>query len=211
MSSGYDRIYSDLLPELSRCNLAESAARLGLKLLPSGEVAAELCGREYLVTNQGVEPADRQPVNVNHRSVLAYYILSKGSGEMEQSWVPLNRLSGTIDGQKTHDKGMLLQPLLRELGNDYARFHYAASKLGGVPEPNSDDGARVWSFRVLPKIPIRVRFYEADDEFPADIQLFFDRSARKFLEYECLAFLTGCFVDSLLKAARQAAVAHASQ
>ena len=211
MSSGYDRIYSGLLPELSRCNLAESAARLGLKFLPDGEVVAEFCGREYRITNLGVEPTDNQPVNVNYRSVLAHYILSKGSGDAEQSWVPLGRLSGMIDGQKTHDKGMLLQPLIRELGDDYARFQDAARKVGGVAQPDSDDGAHVWTFRALPKIPVRLLFYEADDEFPADIQLFFDRSARRFLEYECLAFLTGCFVDSLLKAARQASVMHASQ
>jgi hypothetical protein len=204
MSSGYDRIYSDLLPELARCDLAESATRLGLKLLSTGEVAAQLCGREYLITNRGVEAADGQAVNVNYRSILAYYILAKGSGEVEHSWVSLGRISGMPDGQKTHDKGMLLRPLVRELGAHYDRFQCAARKLGGIAEPDSGDGAHVWSFQLLPKIPVRLMFYEADEEFPADIQLFFDRSARRFLEYECLAFLAGCFVSSLLAASREA-------
>jgi hypothetical protein len=208
MGSGYEQIYLGLKPRLSECDLAKSARRLGLKVLPSGEVAVEFCGREYLITREGVNPADGQPVDVNYRSVLAYYILSKGSGEPEHSFVPLRSLSGMIDGQNTHDKGLLLKPLLREFADDYDGFQRAARKLGGVLEGISADGGHCWSFQVLPKIPVRLVFYEADDEFPADVQIFFDRGARRFLEFECLAFLTGCFIKALNTAARETVTAN---
>lgn len=203
MSSGYEQIYLGLKPELAQCDLAESAHRLGLKLLTSGEVAVEFCGRDYRITREGVNPADGEPVDVNYRSVLAYYILSKGSGEPENSFMPLSRMTGMIDGRNTHDKGLLLKPLIRDFGEHYDAFQRAARRLGGMPEDVSADGGHGWRFQVLPKIPLRLVFYEADDEFPADIQLFLDSSARRFLEFECLAFLTGCFVSALCTSARE--------
>jgi hypothetical protein len=207
MGSGYDRIYSQLRPALAHCDLADSAQRLGLQLLPEGAVAVDFCGREYRITNNGVEPADGQPVHVNFRSILAHYVLSQGSGEPGQSWMTLNRMSGVPEGRKAHDKDMLLQPLLDELGRNYPRFEQAACRLGGVPAESNDAG-HAWTFKILPKIPVRLVFYEVDEEFPAEIQLYFDRSASRFLGYECLAFLSGCFIDAILDAAQQPVAAH---
>jgi hypothetical protein len=202
MITGYEQIYLDLLPRLSECDLVESARRLGLEVLPSGEVSANFCGRKYLITHTGVTPADDEPVNVNCRSVLAHYILSKGRAEPEHSFLPLSRMTGMPDGQKTFDKGMMVKPLLREFGNDYEAFQSATLRLGGVLENASDNHEHRWTFTVLPKILLRLVYHDADEEFPADIQLLFDRAAPRILEFECLAFLSGCFIHSLIAAAR---------
>jgi hypothetical protein len=206
MSTGYGQIYRGLLPRLAQCDFAESAGRLGLELTANGDVTVKFCGREYRINAAGVQPADGQPDDVIYRSVLAYYILSPGRGEPEHSYVPLFRTAGIIDGQKLHDKGILSTPLLREFGDDYDKFQSAAGKIGGVPENSSPDGGHCWTFQVLPKIPLRLVFYEADEEFPADIQILFDRSAPQFLAFECLAFLTGCFSKSLIRAAAVPAI-----
>ncbi len=188
-----------------RNDFAESAGRLGLELLANGDVRVELCGREYRINSAGVNPSDGLPDDVNYRNVLAYYILSTGRGEPEHSYVPLPRTTGMPDGQKTHDKGILIAPLPREFGDDYSKFQSAARKIGGVLEAASAEGGHCWSFQVLPKIPLRLVFYEADEEFPADIQILFDRSAPRFLAFECLAFLTGCFRKSLIRQGTRAA------
>jgi hypothetical protein len=200
-TTGYEQIYLDLLPRLAQCDLAESAQRLGLELLASGEVAAKFCGRRFVISAAGVNPEDGRPVDVNYRSVLSHYILSKGRGEPEHSFLPLGRLTGMIAGQKTFDKGLMEKPLLKEFGGDYAKFRAAARQLGGILEDASDGGHR-WTFQMLPKIPVRLVFYEADDEFPADIQILLDRAAPRFMEFECLAFLTACFVKALITTAR---------
>jgi hypothetical protein len=204
MSSGYEQIYRDLIPELAQCDLAESAGRLGMAVLPDGNVGVEFCGRAFRISPTGVEPADGQPVDVNFRSILAYYIVSKGRGEPEHSYLPLSRMTGMIAGQKSHDQGIMVRPLLREFGDDYSKFQFAAGKLGGVLQEAAPDGGQCWDFAVLPRIAIRLVFYQADDEFPADIQIQLDRSAPRFLAFECLAFLTGCFTKSLIMAARSA-------
>jgi hypothetical protein len=52
---------------------------------------------------------------------------------------------------------------------------------------------------VLPAITMRLVFIDADEEFPAEIQIMFDKIAPRYLEFECLAFLTGSVAKELLR------------
>ena len=92
-------------------------------------------------------------------------------------------------------------PLERYFGNDYVKFGEAAVKLGGIEE-EPQVGKHLWRFDVLPKIPLKIVFYEADDEFPFDIQIMLDKTALQFLEFEWLAFMVGCFVLAPIKMAQ---------
>ncbi len=58
-------------------------------------------------------------------------------------------------------------------------------------------GKHLWKFNVLPKIPLKIVFYEADDEFPTNIQIMLDKTALQFLEFECLAFMVGCVCSGI--------------
>jgi len=77
MSSGYEQIYESLIPKLSECNFLEVAERLGLSAQQDGTLSVNFLGREYEISSRGVNPTDGKPVNVNNRSVLAYYTLLK--------------------------------------------------------------------------------------------------------------------------------------
>ena len=80
MASGYEQIYESLIPKLSKCNFLEVAERLGLSLQPNGTLSVNFLGREYEISSYGIIPIDGKPVNVNNRSVLAYYTLSERCG-----------------------------------------------------------------------------------------------------------------------------------
>jgi hypothetical protein len=55
--------------------------------------------------------------------------------------------------------------------------------------------AYVWKYTVLPKIPIKIVYYEGDDEYPTNLQILFDKTAIKIYKFEPLAFLYGCFSE----------------
>jgi hypothetical protein len=156
--------------------------------------------REYRITLDGVEPLDGQPVNVNNRSVLLYYLLSKGHEEPENSYILFESIPRMISGLSGQNR-LMNTPLERYFGNDYVKFSQAAIKLGGI-EGESQVGKHLWKFDVLPKIPLKIIFYNADDEFPVNIKIMLDKTALRFLEFECLAFMVGCFVRSLIKTAQ---------
>jgi hypothetical protein len=196
MKGGYDSIYLELITQLSECDFQESADRLGLEYVDGG-VHVCFLKREYRITLDGVEPLDSQPVNVNNRSVLLYYLLSKGQGDPENSYLPFESMPRMIGG--VHGQSRLMNaPLERYFGSDYLKFSEAAGKLGGIEE-ESQVGKHMWRFDVFPKIPLKLVFYDADDDFPAEIQIMLDKTALQFLEFECLAFMVGCFVRALIK------------
>jgi hypothetical protein len=194
MPNGYEAIYETLIPRLVECDFAEAAGRLGFELLPTGNMAIDFLGRKYEIGLDGVTPADGKPVNVNNRSVLIYYALSQGRGEPAYAFSLLHHFAG---GLGTGDTSWMTASLVREFGGDYEKFCLAARKLGLVFEGTTRSGDSIWSYALLPKIPIRLLYCEADDEFPCEVKIMFDNSASRFLEFEPLAFLCGCFVRAL--------------
>jgi hypothetical protein len=53
-------------------------------------------------------------------------------------------------------------------------------------------------FNALPKIPVLLLFNDADEEFPAQCAVLFERRAENFLDMECLA-MVGMLLFEYLK------------
>jgi hypothetical protein len=201
MSSGYEQIYESLIPKLSKCDFLEVAERLGLSLQPDGHLSVNFLGREYEISSYGVNPMDGKSVNINNRSVLAYYTLSKGMGEPAFSYVPIFYLTGTgITFSKNIE--WMTNPLEETFSGDYRTFSDTMCRLGGVFSGKLKSGGYSWFLKVLPKIPLHIIYYENDDEFPCEVQILFDKNASLFMEFECLAFLEGCFVRAMIMTAQ---------
>lgn len=199
MKGGYDSIYLGLIPRLSDCDFHESADRLGGRYVTEG-VHLTFLKRDYRITKQGAEVLDGQPVNINNLSVLVYYILSKGRGDPEHSYIRFESIPRFVGGLSGQNR-LMSAPLERYFAEDYANFADAARKLGGI-EIEFQTGKHSWIFDVLPKIPLKIDFYEADEDFPVEIQILLDKTAPHFLEFECLAFMVGCFVHTMIRTAQ---------
>ncbi|AGL00170.1 DUF3786 domain-containing protein [Desulfoscipio gibsoniae] len=201
MSSGYEQIYESLIPKLSKCDFLEVAERLGLSLQPDGALSVNFLGREYEISSRGVNPTDGKPVNVNNRSVLAYYTLSKGVGEPTFSYVPISYLAGTGIILSTNIKWMT-DPLVKTFSGNYVTFSETMCRLGGVFNGKLKSGGYSWLLKALPKILLQIVYYDGDDEFPCEVQILFDKNASRFMEFECLAFLEGCLVRAMIMTAQ---------
>lgn len=200
MHGGYDSIYRGLVARLPECDFREAAGRLGLDH-SDGSVRLTFLGRPYRITRDGVQCDDGRPTNVNTLSVLLYYLFSTGRGDPEGSYVlveALPRMVGMLGAQSR----LMTDPLERHFADGYGAFSAAATRLGGVEEA-SRAGSHLWKFSVLPKIPVKLAFEEADDDFPVGVQIMLDRTAIEFLEFECLAFMIGCLVRALIETAEQ--------
>jgi hypothetical protein len=195
LHGGYDSIYRGLVARLPGCDLREAADRLGLDYV-EGSVRVGFLGKSYRITPDGVHCDDGRPTTVNTLSVLLYYLLSEGRGDPEGSYVlveAIPRMVGMLGAQSRS----LSAPLERQFADSYGAFSAAATKLGGIEE-EPRVGTHLWKFTVLPKIPVKLAFEEADDDFPVSVQIMLDRTAIQFLEFECLAFMVGCLVRALI-------------
>lgn len=198
MINGYEETYKMLVPRL-KCDLEERAERLGLTPLGHGKVSVDFLGRAYMVTNNGVEAADNEPSSPQFRGVVICYVSSNGSGSPTGNYSLLHRFAGAT---MSSGSGMMwmTQKAVDAFKGDYKKFSEAATRLGMTLDISNDSpnvGEYVWAYNVLPKIPMHVIFNEADDEFPCEIKIMFDDIVSRYLEFEQLAFLSGCFISAL--------------
>ena len=197
MSKGYEKNYLGIVHKLADCDFTEAAARLGLAPPVNGVVKISFLGRDYEINSTGVTVTDGSPVHPNYLSILVFYITSKGRAEPEGAYNSLHSFVSPPAG--AGDISWLTStPLSDEFGKDYARFNDTMKSLGAVNE-ESAKGKHTWIYRVLPKIPMKIVYLEADEEFPCEVKLQLDNCAKKFLEFEQLAFLCGCFVTTMVK------------
>ena len=204
MAKAYEALYENLRPRLADCDLRACALRMGLPAPIGGTIHCDFLGRKYLISRQGVEKTDERPENINSRSVLIHYLLSEGEGWPTGEFVPMSKLTGMVAGGKSHD-ALFAKPLRGFLGENYQGPLPAAEALGGILSASSKKTEYHWYFQLLPKVPMKLVHYVPDDEYPLEFKYLFDRQAVRILEYECLAFLIGCFNYELIAAHRSAA------
>ena len=73
----------------------------------------------------------------------------------------------------------------------------ACTTLGGSHPGIELSYDLIMRFDPLPKIPLLMLFNDADDDFPANCSVLFERRAEKYLDAESLAILGGLFADRL--------------
>lgn len=101
---------------------------------------------------------------------------------------PLGRdLVGIRDLKEGHffsgPHALRLEPLLDRFGGDRAGFLRAAASLGGEAVSLADAACRLHPF---PRAPLTYLLWEADDEFPARVQVLLDRPLEEALPADAL-------------------------
>ncbi|MDR0685026.1 MAG: DUF3786 domain-containing protein [Spirochaetaceae bacterium] len=207
MGKGHAQTYDWVVKLLGDCNFDDAARRLGFDRTADGGLAIDFLGRRYRITKDGIEPPVPEDTRdgvfeFNVRSVLGYYALSDGNREPLMDFYPLNHFShGVFSGAGKDGSDWSTKPLREAIGGDYKKFCAAAEKLGLVFEETRGEGKYAWSYRLLPKLPVKIVYYEGDDEFPSDIKVLYDKTAPLFFKFEPLAVLHTCFIHSLADAA----------
>ncbi len=194
---GYRKIYQDLIARLATADISAGARNLGLALNSSGEVEVYFLNRKYRVSKKGVTRADGTKVLETLGSVIIQYILNRSRGEAAWRFVTLSELAGPLftEGAYTHDA--LELPLIKRFKGKMPELMAAAESLGGWPGGEAGLGGISLIFELLPKIPVKLVFYDGDDEFPARASLLIDQNATDFLEFEFMAVLVTIFVREL--------------
>ncbi len=183
----YEAVYVGLVERLAGADIARAADDLGLALR-GGEALVRLLGRGYLVGKEGVRADDGGKAAFTHRIVLAYYLLHGGRGEPAGRFVPYRELPGGADFARN-----LAQTVEGRLAGFFAGrlkdLAHAARALGGAQAAGEARADAAYEFTALPKLPLMITFYDADEDFPAEAKLFYDLLAPNFLDLECLAVL----------------------
>ncbi len=193
----FERIYRDYLHEVARLDFPSIAPRLGLELDADGLVVP-LFGRAYRVSKDAV--ADKQGLRPDHAvlvPVFRYLLLCPQRPPEGADWVAFRDFRDAapfVGAFADNVEGAIA----RHFSGRLADLERAARRLGGRPPGLrlAYDLAAV--FDGLPRVPLLLLFNDADEQFPAECRVLFERRAALFLDMECLAIL-GMLMAGFLK------------
>lgn len=192
----YEDVYLGLVDRLKRADYRHAMLELGAR--DAGEdVALDVLGRTCLVGPTGVKAADGRDVDFTVRIVLSYYLLHGGQGDQTGQWVAYRDFK---DGAFFH--ASYAQIVENKIASDFSgrlpALTRAAQRLGGSPLNAGLGGDVCYRFPALPRVPLALVFYDADDDFPSSARVLFDAGAPRFLDMECLAVLGLILTDQLI-------------
>jgi hypothetical protein len=161
-----------------------SHASVGTVFLSSGDPAADRSPRwtERLYFNE---------------AMALYHLLRYTKDHPQQSgiWVPNTELHGTAIRSRQPDP--LLTPFSRLFSGRCRELQKACEAAGGSPAGQKGDAD--FLFHATAQIPLRLIFWDADEDFPSQTQVLVDSRITDFLHVESV----GCVVSDLLEIIKQ--------
>ncbi|MFO8057257.1 MAG: DUF3786 domain-containing protein [bacterium] len=143
-------------------------------------------GADYRVNPQtrDIGPCEQNvpPVNTETGLSIIFYLLKASDAELSGEWISEKELTGGT----TFFRGPHAVPvhLIEErFGEDMESFRKVCEGLGGSPLSLADVSFR---FQILPRVPVAVLFWPADDEFEARARLLFDESIELHLPLDII-------------------------
>ena len=130
---------------------------------------------------------------------IMHYLLKSRETNLLTEWISVK----DIPGGATFFRGPHEIPtslISSRPGNNVKKFKKACEKLGGV-SINMADAAYV--FKITPRIPAALLYWEGDDEFTAESKILFDKSVSEHLALDIIFALAVDICSRIAKAAKK--------
>lgn len=152
-------------------------------------------GREYAVCREsGTVRRCRDGSEAEHSEVLSIFDLLCHEGQEKWAahrYAPVNSLKGRSAvgvGTDFNTK------IAGRFDADPDKFRNACLALGGTPVDMGDIGFR---FPVFDELSVILKFYHADEDFPASVTLLWDENMLQFVFYETVFYIAGVLLHAI--------------
>ena len=127
-----------------------------------------------------------------NEAMAVYHLLhyTKETAVISGKWVPSHSLDGVVSRREIPDP--LLTPFALRCTGKTEELDAACRKAGGVKLTAGDVA---YEFEAFPQVHLRMVFWDADEDFPAQVQILVDQCVTDFLHYETV----GCVISDLLE------------
>lgn len=195
-ASIFEQIYQDYLAQLGQVDLQNIANKRGTEM-KGDSILVPLFGQLYKISPKGIlDPSGKEPIH-SVKVVLCQYLLHAPATEPEgEDWVSYKDFkdaSPFVGGFQNNTE----KAIAKNFAGRLEALRKACLQLGGK-DPGLDWGYPLsMKFDPLPHVPILLLFNDADEEFPAQCLLLFERRAEKYLDMESMAILAWLLTDYL--------------
>lgn len=103
---------------------------------------------------------------------------------------------GSLPGVYVGGSGLSMTggTLAEKIDKSPLAFSRALGAMGGTPVPLGDMGFRL---PVFPDLPMCLKFYHGDEDFPPSLTFLWDRNTLRFVRYETVYYIAGCLCASV--------------
>ncbi len=188
MKNNYDVMAEQARQLFLTYDPAPLCRRLGLPFTDA-EISIRFLGTDYHIRRSDGRVLDDAGRQANFNTVMSVYDLlcrSKETPILKREFVPitaLNRIHGTHPVHET-----LNNPNAAFFAGRTAALAELCRRRGGTPWGKGDVS---FVLPVFDFFPVRLCFWDADEEFPASLQFFWDANALQFVHYETLWYISG--------------------
>lgn len=195
--SVFNETYQNYLDQIDRIDLDSRAEILG-GYIEKDEMVLSFFNQPYRISSRGIaDPSGKQPAMGIRVVLLKYVLLCPNIPSLDKEWVSYRDFKNTaplVHSFVNHTE----RPIVRNFSNRLENLEAACKKLGGR-DPGLDLNYQlIMKLYPLPKVPLLLLFDDADEEFPAQCKVLFERRADHYLDPECLAII-GMLLNDFLK------------
>ncbi len=193
-STVFEETYNKYLSHISDIDLLPRAVRLGAELAGDALIIPYY-ETPFRISTDGVFDETGKRASFAVSVVLFQYVFHcPDEIPIAGDWVTYREFkdAGPLAGYFTSNITKVLE---RTFSENPEALQYACKRLGGQLLDDDPSWDLSVAFDMLPRIPIRLRFNDKDDEFPAQSSILFRQSAESYIDMESLAigatYLTG--------------------
>lgn len=184
--------------KLKKNKLKTIAQNSGLTLLDEDTISVDFLDRTYRIKYPGFDFEDEAEnateIPLQEQVIILHYLLGCGGLKVTGDWISYREIPGAAFYFSAFVK-RAIDPLKKVFGTNTAGIVKPALALKGSAIEAGDAG---FEFSLLPKTPMQLILWEGDEEFPAEANILFDKSAGKILSPEDAAWLAGMLVYRLI-------------
>lgn len=119
---------------------------------------------------------------------------ANGFPVLAKNWSPIGNLGGMRNASAPVGENSFEQYGTYFSGRQEA-LAKACEKIGGTKAPMGDVA---YYLPVFDFFPVYLRFYDADEEFPAQIQILWDTDTCQYIHYETTFYMTSVLLEKLI-------------
>ena len=174
--------------ELAGASFIEAEGKARLKLL--GDIY------EVLEPECEVECITNRSAPMTLKILVLHYLAQATGKELTGRLIDFRELLGGLAYYVSFDS-RVKKPLLQAFGDDDgSRLRRAAERFDVEEVHYGDVGLRIWA---LPRVPITIAFWVADEEMPPSMNILFDSSISDYLTTEDVAVLCEHMAEMLIE------------
>lgn len=197
MDDNYERVSNALEADAKRVHFEETSVAVGgtyEKKNGCESIHLSMLNRPFEMRREGLFENDVYCHDSWSKIIIYDYIRRKGDRPLSGDWITLGHFPNTASHVKAFQRSAE-EKTASTFNKNMDGLKRRCKEMGGREDTGKMKADYLCRFDLLPRIPLYLCFWEADDEFPASCKLFLDKNAEAYIDIEYLAYLVERFVE----------------